>query len=465
MRLTVDERSQRAFADLSGDHNPLHVDAMEARLSHLGAPVVHGLHSVMLVLDRALALADGPRQLTRLTARFRSGFTVGTPIDVDVETAPDGTWAGTVRSSSGAGAEVSFELAAAEPAGAPPAGAAAPFEATVQDRRAIGELATLHGSEPLAVDPDALAQAFPSVAAGLAPGDAAALLALTRVVGMRCPGRWALLRSVHFARADAEQREPGVVRWRVARVREALRLVELEFEGPGWDAGAQVVLRDPPVRQVSRERAAELVGAGEFAGVRVVVVGGSRGLGEAATRLLLAGGATCLVTYRLGREDAERAIDGAADGQAAVLAYDAAAPDPQALRRIEDFAPTAVAYFATPPIPRRLGVPWDQALYSSLEAVYVDGFARLCEVLRDSPLRTVLYPSTAYLDEPAPGFDEYVAAKTAGEALAGAIADRPGGPAVHVERLSAVATDQTAGGPALPDPADVLLPLLRELFR
>ncbi len=62
---------QLAFAALSGDYNPMHVDALAARRTQAGAPVVHGMHALLWALD-ALAAAEliGTR-LCEIRAQFR----------------------------------------------------------------------------------------------------------------------------------------------------------------------------------------------------------------------------------------------------------------------------------------------------------------------------------------------------------------------------------------------------------
>ena len=48
---------QERFADASGDRNPMRVDALKARRTQAGAPVVHGIHLLLWALD-SLATAQ-----------------------------------------------------------------------------------------------------------------------------------------------------------------------------------------------------------------------------------------------------------------------------------------------------------------------------------------------------------------------------------------------------------------------
>ena len=49
-----------------------------------------------------------------------------------------------------------------------------------------------------------------------------------------------------------------------------------------------------------------LVSSEEFSSQRALIVGGSRGLGEVAAKIITAGGGRVLLTYNLGKNDAEQ---------------------------------------------------------------------------------------------------------------------------------------------------------------
>jgi len=65
--LTVTEAHLLGYADISGDHTPLHVDEEYARKSHFGTRVAHGLFG--------LCIADGLK--TQAEYRFLPGKSLG----------------------------------------------------------------------------------------------------------------------------------------------------------------------------------------------------------------------------------------------------------------------------------------------------------------------------------------------------------------------------------------------------
>jgi 5,10-methylene-tetrahydrofolate dehydrogenase/methenyl tetrahydrofolate cyclohydrolase len=85
------------------------------------------------------------------------------------------------------------------------------------------------------------------------------------------------------------------------------RTVTLQRDMTGGCTGEIVAfVRPEPTRQISPADAELLVRPEEFEGIQALVVGGSRGLGETASKLLAAGGAQVTLTYAQGRAEAEQ---------------------------------------------------------------------------------------------------------------------------------------------------------------
>jgi acyl dehydratase len=72
---------QLAFAKLSGDHNPLHVDPVMARRLLFGRQVVHGLHALLWSADECLKTRTQGLELRAVKANFQAGIGVGQTVN------------------------------------------------------------------------------------------------------------------------------------------------------------------------------------------------------------------------------------------------------------------------------------------------------------------------------------------------------------------------------------------------
>ncbi|RMB75268.1 DUF1729 domain-containing protein [Rhodococcus sp. SBT000017] len=86
----VAPRNMAAFAQVSGDHNPIHTSDAAALLAGLGSPIVHGMwlsaaaQQTVTAVDHADTKTP-PRRLTAWTARFLGMVRPGAEIDVRVD--------------------------------------------------------------------------------------------------------------------------------------------------------------------------------------------------------------------------------------------------------------------------------------------------------------------------------------------------------------------------------------------
>jgi hypothetical protein len=318
------------------------------------------------------------------------------------------------------------------------------------------------GRLELGVDPDLLGRLLPALARRMDAGQLALILATTRLVGMEAPGLHSLFNrlTLTFDGADDADLNGSVAHlaYRVVTAHARTGLVRIALDAPGAKGEIQALVRPRPVGQITARAAADRVEAGEFAGADVLIVGGSRGLGEVAAKLLAGGGAAVTCTYARGQEDAERVVAEirAAGGEARAVHLDVL--DSGAM------VPTAtwLLYFASPRI--RTRPDFDMGEFDRYCAFYVEGFLRAA--IRSGATR-VLYPSTVFIDELPSGFGIYAAAKRAGEAACRALRGNESRVVVQSPRLPRLRTEQTVGvvQVAVEDPADRLLPELRALNR
>jgi len=183
------EQLQQLFADLSGDYNPMHVDAVAARRLMAGERVVHGIHQAFASLEAVLGWrgeGNPPgRAITHFKAEFLKPVVVGDTVDLYLaETGEEGCRI-TSRIGEQAVSRVTVKFGAADrPADAelPPLAAVPLVELSFAD------LTNQAGSLVLGLDAPLAHRLFPLTAAALGTPGVAEILALSRLVGMHCPG-------------------------------------------------------------------------------------------------------------------------------------------------------------------------------------------------------------------------------------------------------------------------------------
>ena len=83
---TVENEYVIGFAELSGDHNPIHLSEHFARKTRFGARIVHGLYTASLISAVIGMRLPGPGAVyISQTHNFRGPVKIGDVIDVSVE--------------------------------------------------------------------------------------------------------------------------------------------------------------------------------------------------------------------------------------------------------------------------------------------------------------------------------------------------------------------------------------------
>jgi NAD(P)-dependent dehydrogenase (short-subunit alcohol dehydrogenase family) len=457
---------QQSFAQLSGDFNPLHLDPAAARRTVAGEPIVHGMHLLLRTLDAHFSSARPPARLA-IAATFHSPAVLGETIRVERDAGASVCLEATGRVTI---ANATLSALAARESERRLGNAARPTDTrtSAPKVRDLADLDAAHGH--LALPPvDAVCDAFPEASRALGGAAVGSLAAISRLVGMECPGRDSLLSAVRLevvphAAADA-------LAWSVARTDKRFALVRINVDSGAVAGQVDAFVRQPPADAPSAASIRARIPENTFTGQRALVVGGSRGLGAATALIIAAGGGAVLATYATGAADAAALMRDAAAGGIRIdmIPFDAVhSALPALTEAAAGFGPTHLYYYATPRIfvPRR--EPFDEQLFERFAAFYVTGFARVCRAVRAAaPSLTVFYPSTTAIDEGVRELGEYAAAKAAGESVCRQLALADPGLSVLVRRLSRVRTDQTASilAAAALDPVDVLLPVLRDAHR
>lgn len=454
---TIDD--QRDFAMLSGDSNPLHIDPLFARRSVVGGVVVHGIHAVLWALDTWAANVGGTAHLVRLEAQFLKPILVGAEAVLFCE--PNSTGEVRVRLTADGvmAAKIKFLWQ--------PGRDHASVQNTLPERGdpiklTAEQIPTCRGEIALHLHHATGRVLFRRLLDVLPDSQVASLLASTRLVGMECPGLQSL-----FSELSLEANQAPVdptFGYAVETFDGRFGLVTMVVHGPGLRGKVQAFLRPSPQEQPScSDIRAQLV-PGECDGIKALVIGGSRGIGEVFAKVLAMGGAHVLITYHRGEQEARSVVSDitAHGGRADYMPFDVTSEAPNA--SLAAVGPTQVYYMATPIIKKsgQRGV-FSDPMFAQYCSHYVEGFARTFECVRGPGLLGVLYPSTVFLEQLPIDMVEYVAAKGAGESLCAVL--QKANPKTHflVPRLPRLATDQTAS--LIPEAKSAALPYVLDAVR
>jgi hypothetical protein len=459
---------QELFAELSGDRNPMHLDAIEARRTSAGAPVVHGVHLVLWALETLFQTISPVRPVSSLNARFLKFAYVGEAVSlfrveqdlskIRLKIVLGNMTLATMTLGLGErdkGSD-SFQLAELAAVALSPQPVALAFE-DIRDRSGWVSFAQPSGASMTW---------FPATARQLGAAQIAALAASSHLVGMTCPGLHSMFVGFKVQFVENISKRAGIG-FKVTAADARTKLLYLEIWGSGLSGSVEALYRRPPAEQPPLTGIQQLVAAGEFKGARALIVGGSRGLGELTAKIVAAGGGDITLTYASGLVDVQRVASEikAAGGRCEILQYDARkAPHMQ----IASLKPVnQIYYFATDKIFRRKQELFEPELFAQFSQIYSTGFYQLCRFLLPRSLEglSVFYPSTVAIDECHATLAEYSMAKTAGEVLCANMQRFMPQLRILVTRLPGLLTDQAPAMMASKfiSPLEVMLPIVRQV--
>ena len=461
---------QVRFAELTGDFNPMHLDPVAARRTLAGAPVVHGIHNLLWLIDLIAAHHTNLPPVVGLKVQFSKMLYLGEQAQIVVSKLGERQLRAKVSVEGSDIMQVTLvfgdEMISSSENNH--------FDCDVEEPDTPAELDLIKlegraGRLAFARPAEQLATMFPHASKLIGARRVAALGCTTRLVGMVIPGLHSIYAGLEldFIK-EAETRDS--IGYKVESTDENFRFVQTRISGAGVVGHVDAFSRPPPTKQPALAEIRRAVAANEFADDVALVVGGSRGLGELTAKIIAAGGGKVILTYAVGKTDAEAVareiVEGG--GSCETVAFDVREQPDKQLGSIGT-NPTSIYYFATPSIFRRRSSRLSLDLFEEFNSYYVRGFYSLLDFVsrefKSDRTIGVFYPSSSAIDERPEGMTEYSMSKLAAELMCADMAGHLQAIRVLVKRLPRLLTDQTATVSAFDtvDAMTVMLPIVREV--
>jgi acyl dehydratase len=463
------EEDQCEFASLSGDFNPIHTDALAARRVLFGEPVVHGIHALMWVLDAVSAKIPRARNGECLTvrARFRKPIFLGESVFLVQTSCDDRGLQFALRRDESVLVSIRLEIGVARDDNRER------LEHTIETSESLGvpldptfdEAACSAGR--LCADEMVclrLLEMFPSLGQLVGARRLGEVALISNVVGMRIPGRHSLFAAVALSiqlKAANESANRASIEYSAESASRQFKMISIGVRAPGMHALAEAFFRPAPVPPPPMQMLQNMIDADIFTGHRVLVVGGSRGLGAILARLLAVGGADVRITFANGVVEATTL---ASHPRITCSHLDTGQLKVEEIEDCFKFPVDTLIYCATPRIFFRRTKPMHFDRLHGFMECYVYGFGRIFErfAAQSLPRSTCLYPSSVEVESENAETVEYRIAKHSAEILCAELAVKYPQCQFETPRLPRLDTDQTAMIGS--SPSEETVPLMLELL-
>jgi len=461
-------KQQEEFSILSGDFNPIHLDSVFARRELVGDIVVHGIH---LVLDALEFLIDStfiekPLYIHFIKVKFHNPVYLLKSVEISIK--QDGQNATIIIRDSKSlllseiivryrFVNISFFSNIIKSNG---------FSLKYPSNHSINDLVDHHGDCELDLNEDLCKKIFPNLYQNLLHTQIAEILALTRIVGMKCPGLKSLFSGFEL---ETKKSNHTVVEYKVDKIIERFSMVNLDIVGPTFSGRVETFYRPEPIDQPTIREIARKVQFNSLKNMVALVIGGSRGIGETTAKIIAAGGGTPIITYFKGKQDAEQISRDITDTN--FTCYSKMVNIQDLENCFDDFPNNlkvnTIFYFASPKIFVKKTNDFDRDLFDDFLNYYVEGFNELIKLARQKLPQNliVFYPSSIAIEEKPIDLTEYIMAKKAGEYLCEVLSTKCIGLNILIERLPRMHSDQTLNLFQFPAAStfDIMYPLINTM--
>jgi hypothetical protein len=451
--------NSETFSYASGDFNPIHIDEVYARKTQFGFCICHGVNILLTLLD-SLNRSNLIKGIPNFDCKFQRPIFLDNDFDIYWEKTSK---IAHVICNNEVSVLVQFDeleqisMPESEidiirlPLASTPNYVSS--ESTLHDLVKITEQTHINFRGEFA----AIEGLFPNLIKTASRNELMEILSTSDLVGMKIPGRDSLFVGL---RKLSKRLEPTISTIVLDNYDPRFGLLNMSVEGEYSAYKIEAMFRASPTPTPNLSEIRKQVKINEFINHRVLVIGGSRGLGRFAVAVLAMGGADVHFTFNQGLTEAQ-SLQKELKNFKISCCYQQYNVLQDPIPNINNF--DRIFYFASPKI-----IPETDQNISGLskfyDAFFVTKFNAICSSLNIKDRRQkVFYPSTIFIDQPDNAFKAYASSKKAGELVADKF--NVNSTKVFAPRLPRLKTDQTLSiNQFLLSELNFLLPYIRSFM-
>lgn len=402
--------NQNEFALLSGDFNPIHLDLAEAKKTHAGEPIVHGIHLLLWSLD---ILRIELKICDKIKVDFNSQLNLNQKIKVLVNKSK--TRIQILGYKNVVHCLINIEKKNDDSQLNPNnfivnfnKKILTPDNLNFKDVNIDDKCFDIVGGNK-----EKVKKLFPFLTTKLGKDLVYEIACLSSIVGMKIPGKDSLFSAVNLSFTE----EKGEKYFYVRKKHKVFKSIEMNYLGVNINASIKAFFRPKSVPTETIKTLKNKYRRSEIMkNKKILIVGGSRGLGAYLTKFSIINGAHVTFTYNTCKKDALLIYDEAKSNGSYVILKKIDILLKKDIRNLSgDY--DQIYFLATPKIISNK-LSFDKNIYDYYKSYYVDGFTNLIKnFIRKQKTPSFFFPSTTFIDENKFGFSEYIKAKIDGEEI------------------------------------------------
>jgi hypothetical protein len=292
------------------------------------------------------------------------------------------------------------------------------------------------------------------------------IASMSKLVGMDLPGKNSIFLSMKITFGNPEKSAPKTQKYRVVRKNQNFRIISLDFQSFSYISNLKALCSPPPLSQKGITELKSCKRKNEFQNMKTLIVGGSRGIGELAAKLISANGGSPIITYNKGEEEAKKICSEAHSLKLKMHKFqlDILKIDKNRLLTISQEI-NSIMYFPTPKIYSFNEPINEKDELNRFRLFYCEKFEELLTTVLCSPRRLVIFvPSSVAIDQKSEDLKIYARAKLEAEEFCTSLCSRLD-QQIIIHRLPRILTDQTQSllHTKTYEPEPTILPILQKM--